>query len=208
MGRTYRERGRDWELETADPSNIVIIEDFISQSDIDAIYDYCYSINEWVSQSVSNTDSISTAATMKQNAPDVYDILQGYHREVHRLIEHKFGRKLLLDETGIRRWDAGEFQGIHADGETFDGLPNDTYIVDYGSIMYINDNYEGGEIFFPAYDIEFKPKPGTLVFFPSSTYYVHGVRMVTAGVRYTSPHFWVPEKHRRLIEMTQNGKQS
>jgi hypothetical protein len=66
------------------------------------------------------------------------------------------------------------------------------------------DDYDGGELYFPAYDIEFKPKAGTLAFFPSSTYYVHGVKEILAGVRYTSAHFWVPIKHKRLIEMTKN----
>ena len=40
----------DYKLEAADPANIVIIENFISAEHLDAVYDYCYSINEWESQ--------------------------------------------------------------------------------------------------------------------------------------------------------------
>lgn len=198
----------DYKLEAADPANIVIIEDFISAEHLDAIYDYCYSITEWESQSYIRTDKISTGATMKNNAPKVYDVMSLYLNKVQEAVEYKFGRKLEPSVPGIRRWDAGESQGPHADGETVRGVATKTYIVDYGSIMYLNDNYDGGELYFPAYDIHFQPKAGTLAFFPSSTYYVHGVKEVIAGVRYTSPHFWVPTKHKRLIEMTKNEQQS
>lgn len=198
----------DYKLEAADPSNIVIIENFISSEDLAAIYDYCYSINEWESQSIAQTDKISTGVTMKNNAPDVYDAMSSYLDKVQEAVEYKFGRKLEPSVPGIRRWDAGESQGPHADGETVHGVATDTYIVDYGSIMYLNDNYDGGELYFPAYGIDFQPKAGTLAFFPSSTYYVHGVKEVLAGVRYTSPHFWVPTKHRRLIEMTKDEQQT
>jgi predicted 2-oxoglutarate/Fe(II)-dependent dioxygenase YbiX len=193
-------------FEAANPDNLVIIEDFMSPEHIDQVYDYCYAINEWESQSIARNDKISTSATMKKNAPEVYDIMQSYMDEVQKLIEYKFGRKLERGSAGIRRWDAGEWQGLHADGESVDGVPNDTYIVDYGSLLYINDNYTGGELHFPAYDICFRPKPGTLAFFPSSIYYIHGVTPVTSGVRYVSPHFWVPVKHRRLIEIAKNDE--
>jgi predicted 2-oxoglutarate/Fe(II)-dependent dioxygenase YbiX len=97
----------------------------------------------------------------------------------------------------------GDLQEPHADGETFDGVPTETYMDDYGSIMYLNDDYEGGEIRFPAYDITYKPIAGTFIFFPSSTYYVHEVLPITSGVRFTSPHFWIPVKHKMLVRMTE-----
>jgi predicted 2-oxoglutarate/Fe(II)-dependent dioxygenase YbiX len=191
----------DHEWEAADPSNIVIVENFISEEDLKEIYRYCYSINEWESQSMSGTDKISTSATMKAAAPELHAKMSEYVLRMQKMIEYKFGRRLEPGTLGIRRWDEGECQGPHADGETFDGVPNDTYIVDYGSILYLNDNYAGGELYFPAYDICFKPSAGTLAYFPSSTYYVHGVHPVSGGIRYTSPHFWVPVKHRKLTEM-------
>ena len=189
---------------TADPSNIVIVENFISTEHLEKVYKYCYLINEWEPQSSAGTDKISTAATMKSINPELHNIMQNYATKVQKLIEYKFGRKLESGSFGIRRWDEGELQEPHADGESFDGVPNETYIVDYGSIVYLNDNYTGGELYFPAYDLCFKPKAGTLVFFPSSTCYIHGVKPVTGGIRYTAPHFWVPVKHRTLIELSRN----
>jgi len=184
----------------ADSNNIVIVRNFISADDLSRLYKYCYSINEWETWSASGKDKISTAKHMKANNPELYDTMKGYIDEIQRQIEFKFGRPLEPAEAGIRRWDAGEEQELHGDGENRDGTPNETYIVDYGSIMYINDNYLGGEIYFPQHGIEITPKAGMLIFFPSGSYYLHGVRKVLEGVRYTSPHFWVPIKHKILTK--------
>lgn len=127
--------------------------------------------------------------------------MQTYVNDVQREVEYKFGRQLEQAKPGFRKWYPGEYQDLHADGETAGGWPGYNYIVDYGSIMYLNDEYEGGEIFFPKYDIQLKPKSGTLIFFPSTNMYAHGVTEVTDGVRFTSAHFWVPSKHRILMEM-------
>jgi hypothetical protein len=55
----------------------------------------------------------------------------------------------------------------------------------YASILYLNDNYKDGELFFKNLDIELKPKPGSLLIFPGTPQYEHGVRHVGAGpIRY------------------------
>lgn len=186
--------------EKADSNNIVVIENYISKEHIDLAYRYCYSINEWDSWSAGNNDKISTYKHMQKNSPELFAVMQKYVDGIQEKIEFKFGRKLENALPGIRRWDAGEEQELHGDGENRDGTPNQTYIVDYGSIMYINDNYIGGEIYFPQHNIEITPRAGMLIFFPSGQYYLHGVRKILEGVRYTSPHFWVPIKHRVLTE--------
>jgi len=183
----------------ADPNNIVIVRNFISADDLSRLYKYCYSINEWETWSAGGEDKISTAKYMKAKNPELYDTMKGYIDEIQKQIEFKFGRPLEPAEAGVRRWDVGEEQGLHADGENRDGSPNGTYIVDYGSVMYLNQNFIGGEIYFPQYELEITPEAGMLIYFPSSRYYLHGVRKILQGIRYTSAHFWVPEKHRKLI---------
>ncbi len=138
---------------------------------------------------------------IENGSPEVFAIMKHYVESVQREVEYKFGRKLEKTKPGIRKWYPGEYQDVHADGETASGWPGYNYIVDYGSIIYLNDEYEGGELFFPKYNIHLKPKPGTLVFFPSTNMYAHGVTEVTEGIRYTSPHFWIPVKHKILMEM-------
>jgi predicted 2-oxoglutarate/Fe(II)-dependent dioxygenase YbiX len=52
-------------------------------------------------------------------------------------------------------------------------------------LLYLNDDYEGGELEFPDWSCKFKPKAGTLIAFPSYIEFSHQVRPVTSGKRYT-----------------------
>jgi hypothetical protein len=62
-------------------------------------------------------------------------------------------------------------------------------------LLYLNDDYEGGEITFRNSKITFKPKPGSVLFFPSNFLYVHEVAPITKGPRYALPNWYhnVPE---------------
>jgi hypothetical protein len=64
-------------------------------------------------------------------------------------------------------------------------------------IFYINNDYEGGELYFPALGFEYKPKPGDFVTFPSYEKYTHGVKPVLSGsARYVLAGFaWEAEGH-------------
>lgn len=195
----------DWidveSLPFSNPGNIVIKENFISAENVKKIYEYCKKTTEWGTQSPLGSDSIHTHIQIQNNSPQIHQILQNCVNDVQYEIEYHFGRELEKANPGLRKWHPGERQDLHADGETAGGWPTYNYIVDYGSIMYLNDNYEGGEIFFPKYHMKLKPKPGTLIFFPSNRNYTHGVNEIISGVRYTSAHFWVPTKNKMLVEM-------
>jgi hypothetical protein len=57
--------------------------------------------------------------------------------------------------------------------------------VEMGALMYLNDDYEGGELTYTDPNGVFhsiKPKAGSMVYCPS--WYAHGVNAVTSGVRY------------------------
>jgi hypothetical protein len=52
------------------------------------------------------------------------------------------------------------------------------------TIYYINDNYEGGEIVFPRFNIKYKPAANEFLIFPSTYVYNHSVSPVISGERY------------------------
>lgn len=63
-------------------------------------------------------------------------------------------------------------------------------LIDYAGVLYINKGYTAGELFFPNFDLEIQPEPGTLMIFPGTEEYRHGVRHVGPGpVRYNLPTF-------------------
>jgi hypothetical protein len=57
-------------------------------------------------------------------------------------------------------------------------------------LLYLNDDYEGGEIEFRHSGLKFKPKAGSVLFFPSNFLYVHEVYPVTKGPRYALPNWY------------------
>ncbi|WP_232831260.1 prolyl hydroxylase family protein [Peristeroidobacter agariperforans] len=81
-------------------------------------------------------------------------------------IPHVDAETLYKDDNGLELWE-----------KTLDR--------DLSVVYFINDDYSGGELFFPALDLVIEPEAGTLVCFPSDHNYIHGVRPVTAGHRYT-----------------------
>ena len=66
-------------------------------------------------------------------------------------------------------------------------VPNHTPHRDYTALIYLNDNFTGGELVFPDRDVVIIPKPGLFVGFPSNHKFVHAVPKVLSGKRYSVP---------------------
>lgn len=60
-----------------------------------------------------------------------------------------------------------------------------SYICVLSSVGYINDDYEGGELYFDKLNLKIKPKAGDLYLFPSSYIYSHSAMPVTSGTKYS-----------------------
>lgn len=96
-------------------------------------------------------------------------------------------------------WLAGTKGGLHLDAQ--DPEP----FIEWSTIIYLSDpaDYEGGVIYFPNQDFEYKPRKYSAVFFPSAgSEYIHGITTVTSGHRYTAlymhtsiPDFADPDFH-------------
>lgn len=78
----------------------------------------------------------------------------------------------------IQRMQEGVELKAHTDQHTDPSIK-------YATILYINDDYIDGEIFFPNLDISLRPNPGDLLFFPGDDKHKHGVKHVGTGpIRY------------------------
>jgi hypothetical protein len=81
----------------------------------------------------------------------------------------------------IARFESGWGMHEHYDASK----PNDI-----ATLIYINNDYTGGDIYFPEYDISHKPQPGDLLTFPDNPRYIHGVKPIAEGIRYTTPRWF------------------
>jgi Rps23 Pro-64 3,4-dihydroxylase Tpa1-like proline 4-hydroxylase len=86
----------------------------------------------------------------------------------------------------LKYWEAFNFikygPGQHFDVHSDHGY---SYICTLSSVGYLNDDYEGGELFFDKLNLKIKPKAGDLYLFPSSYIYSHAAMPVTSGTKYS-----------------------
>ena len=52
------------------------------------------------------------------------------------------------------------------------------------ALLYLNSDFEGGDLEFPNFGLRIKPQPGMLILFPSNFAYAHAARPVTNGTKY------------------------
>lgn len=101
-----------------------------------------------------------------------------------------FGRSVKSNTAHAQKWNVGGFANPHSDNSDAEGTPNAFEINKYVAILYLNDDYTGGEIFFPEHNITIKPKAGSLMVFPGGVENMHGVKKILSGCRYTMVSFW------------------
>jgi hypothetical protein len=101
-----------------------------------------------------------------------------------------FERPLKPNTSHAQKWEVGGFANPHSDNSDFDGTPNSFAINKYVGILYLNEDYEGGLLYFPDHKIEISPKTGQFIMFPGGHTNVHGVSEITKGSRYTMVSFW------------------
>ncbi len=54
-------------------------------------------------------------------------------------------------------------------------------------LLYLNDDYDGGEIEFLNCNVKIKPEAGSVIMFPSNFLYAHQVNAIAKGTRYSLP---------------------
>lgn len=81
------------------------------------------------------------------------------------------------DSYGILKYGEGQQFTNHIDDHP-------SYHRRVSTVYYMNDNYTGGEINFPRFNVTLKPKANQMIVFPSTYVYNHSVSPVTSGERY------------------------
>lgn len=85
---------------------------------------------------------------------------------------------LVTADAALVIWDTGSSMFVHSDNKK-----DYNNMLTHSGILYLNENFLGGEINFPEYDMQYAPKTGDLVMFESGI--EHSVSTITSGKRYT-----------------------
>ena len=117
-------------------------------------------------------------------------------RDIGRQLRHAeqlYPETVILGALGV-----GGRHSRHADNcrqnEQGEWVANHTPHRAVSAIFYLNDQFEGGEIFFERTQLMVKPHRGLLLAFPSDADHVHEVLAVRSGIRYTMPVWFTTEQ--------------
>lgn len=133
--------------------------------------------------------------SQKDHNGEALTYMHQYHgvNDIHRVIDRckdQISKAYGIDKEKIKakeqhlnvvKWTEGTYLNLHVDDL---GYVTDNHLP---VLIYLNDDYEGGEIRFETHNLSIKPNLGDFIVFPGNLYYPHEVTKVLSGVRYTLP---------------------
>lgn len=83
---------------------------------------------------------------------------------------------------GINKYNENAHMGPHVD------LNDRNQYIQYTIVVYLNDDYVGGELHFPNHNITVKPIAGSIAMYPSGHPYLHESINITSGRKMLITH--------------------
>jgi hypothetical protein len=181
--------------------DLLVIENFISSQEVSELMDIANNTKEedWKIEYFKN---LIPFCLQKFGRDDVENLVAEGKFEITKNWEDKnlniFGQDIantiskrfikILDQTdhNLELADLTTFQRMYEGVELKAHTDQDTDpSIRYATVAYLNDDYMGGEIFFTHKNLKLKPNPGSLLIFPGTEEFHHGVTHVEPGpVRY------------------------
>lgn len=181
---------------------ILVVKNFLSSQELEFILNIVDSTPEedW---SIEYKRSLAEFCMEKFGRDDVdnlvaegkYEITRGWDDknlnigklQISAVLQKRLGDLIALADNNLELAGFGTMQRMqegvelkaHTDQHTDPSIK-------YAAILYINDDYEDGTLFFKNKEnSDLRPKPGSLLIFPGNEEFEHGVRHVGKGpIRY------------------------
>ena len=118
------------------------------------------------------------------------DYLGTLASRMHKAVEAAHERQLKSVSSHAQKWQVGAFAPFHSDNTDMEGNASAWERSKLVCLLYVNDDYTGGELNFRDHDIMLKPKARQLVTFPGGIKNVHEVKIVEGTTRHTIGAFW------------------
>lgn len=118
--------------------------------------------------------------------PQIKEILKYITLKGSFFIDHFFNTKCYpFQDPILCRWHKGHSMSFHIDQKKDDSEGRKD-LMNYSAVLYLNDDYEGGELVFKDGE-RHKSKSLDFIIFDSGPQNEHGVEMIQSGFRYTVP---------------------
>lgn len=173
--------------------NGIIIDNFIDKQECKYLINSSLNMDNWIEKGDEFWDKRCFSVNNLSNDNEIKIKMSLILKKVKTTILKSYSlEKIYPDLFEIVRWPVGFFQGPHHDDMK-------SYLKDeenihkhrmFGSVIYLNDDFDGGETFYPQHNLFIKPKTGTLVVHPGTEDHIHGVTEIKNNTRYTIASFW------------------
>ena len=180
------------------PTGIGIVPDFLGADECRAMVEFagrCHSERLKVFDADRSTPDNTVMKVDDGRVTERVDLgekREVLNRWVRRALEERIapesGRRFAwFERPQMLKYNPGGFYKAHADSDYF--LPDrkvwqKTLDRDVSLLIYLNEDFTGGELHFQNFGFTLRPRAGMLVHFPSDARYMHAAQPVKSGVRY------------------------
>lgn len=132
------------------------------------------------------------------------DVVSNIVKRIRYYIDDEEDSLVIRDElSAIHRMPPGDGMFEHCDNPIYEEyeitdseIKNVNLGLQYAVILYLSD-FEGGEVYYPNLNIQYKPQKGDALWHPGNKKYTHGVRKVVGDkVRYITTTYFTDKKIR------------
>lgn len=115
---------------------------------------------------------------LNQTLYDIHDSVENSLDECLRHYESLWHLKMHYKEAfNFVKYNPGKYFKVHADHGPY-------YSCTVSAVVYLNDNYDGGELNFVRQDLTIKPEAGDIILCPSNFVYEHASLEIRSGTKY------------------------
>lgn len=186
---------------------VLFVYDFLTDTELETILkiievtpnedwsiEYRRSLAEFCMEKFGRSDVENLVAEGK------YEITRGWddknlsivNEEISKTLQQRLGGLININNSHLELAGFGTMQRMQAGVELKSHTDQHTDpSIKYAAILYINDDYEAGTLFFHNKEnSDLRPRPKTLLIFPGNEEFEHGVRHVGEGpIRYVTVGF-------------------
>ena len=167
-------------------------ENLLSKDECEYLIWLAESTDEWLEDTLPfwkgrNIPFLTMLPARPWATEETYPLCVDIVKRIQSFINKSFDVESWPDQIGIVRWPPGSWQMTHKDD--VDGLERVA-----GCVVFLNDDYEGGEPFYPHYGKTVKPRAGMVYAHSSDADHLHGVTQIKNKTRYTISTTWTVNK--------------
>ena len=176
---------------------------FLSKEEVSDILSFAKNTDLWGSPGEGFWDGrVINAYNINQKSTALGIVLKNTKEKILKIAKEAYSinEDIYADLLQLTRWFPGMEQPPHSDNMENTSHSEFHKHREYGIVIYLNDDFKGGNTFYPQHNFYINPEPGKLAIHPASTDHMHGVTKIEGNIRYTLTSFLTFDKARAMLD--------